>query len=431
MAVRPTIKAVIGLLAGLALGGPAAAQLLGGHLPTGSLLPGVQIPSLRDLDETVGRVADPRALTDIRLVRLRDLVRANPRDLELDPQGAPIVRDEIIAIAVAPDRLQRAQEAGFRVVRSEPLEGLDLTIAILAPPPRLDTASALRRLRRLDPQGQYDFNHLYFGAGASATARAQALPRRSPPSPAAGQPKIGMIDTGLDTGQSGLAGVTVEQRGFAPGGVKPAAHGAAVASLIAGRVAGPAGARLYVADVYGTGPRGGSAEAVIRAFAWLAQGDVQVINVSLVGPANGALQAAVEATARRGGVVVAAVGNDGPAAPFAYPASYPGVIAVTGVDRRDRVLIEAGRATHVDFAAPGADIVAADGRGGKIAVRGTSFAAPLVAGVLARLRTTLDREAAVDALGRQARDLGAKGRDKVFGRGLVGEDVRLAAIGKK
>jgi len=408
----------------LALAGSAAAQL-----PRVPLAPGVEVPSLGpvlgDVGGVIGGLADPRALADSRLLRLRDLVRANPRDLALDPGGAPVIRDEVLAVAVSPQALTRAQAAGFRVLRSETLEGLDLAISVLTPPSGMNPTEAVRRLRKLDPAGQYDFNHLYFGAGETTGPSPQA-PR---PGSARRASRIGMIDTGLDPTQPALRGVAIEQRGFAPGGVKPAAHGAAVASLIAGRVGGfsgsAPGSALYVADVYGAGPRGGSAEAVVRAFAWLAQSDVQVINVSLVGPSNAALQAAVGASQRRGANVVAAVGNDGPAAPPMYPASYPGVVAVTGVDSRDRVLVEAGRAAHVDFAAPGANILAADGKGGLVTVRGTSFAAPLVAGRLAQLRADLGRDAAVEALGHQARDLGAKGPDKVFGRGLVGEDVRL------
>jgi hypothetical protein len=41
-------------------------------------------------------------------------------------------------------------------------------------------------------------------------------------------------------------------------------------------------------------------------------------------------------------IVAAAVGNDGAAAPPAFPASYNGVLAVTGVDGHGRVLFEAG-----------------------------------------------------------------------------------------
>ena len=115
----------------------------------------------------------------------------------------------------------------------------------------------------------------------------------------------------------------------------------------------------------------------------------------------------------RGVLIVAAVGNDGPAAPPAFPASYPGVVAVTGVDGRNRPLIEAGRASHLDYAAPGADMLAASADGRAAKVRGTSFAAPLVAGLAFRAGGV------TRALDAQAQDLGKKGADALFGRGLL------------
>ena len=57
-----------------------------------------------------------------------------------------------------------------------------------------------------------------------------------------------------------------------------------------------------------------------------------------------------------GFVIVAAVGNDGPAAPPLYPASYARVVGVTAVDAHRRVLIEAARGPQVMFASPGADM---------------------------------------------------------------------------
>jgi subtilisin family serine protease len=62
-------------------------------------------------------------------------------------------------------------------------------------------------------------------------------------------------------------------------------------------------------------------------------------------------------------------------------------------------------------------------------VRGTSFAAPIVAGKLAQAmdgRSPAAAQAAVATLARQAKDLGPRGADKTYGRGLVGEDVRVS-----
>ncbi len=159
----------------------------------------------------------------------------------------------------------------------------------------------------------------------------------------------------------------------------------------------------------------------------MAQKHVAVINISLVGPSNEPLRAAVATLVGRGYLIVAAVGNDGPAAKPLYPASFPGVVGVTAVDRRNRVLMEAGRGPQVAFAAPGADIAAAVPKGAYAEVRGTSFAAPIVAGLLARQLSRPDlaeAKAAVAALTASASPLGAPAPNPVYGAGLVGGDVR-------
>src|SRR5207245_9109535 len=109
-----------------------------------------------------------------------------------------------------------------------------------------------------------------------------------------------------------------------------------------------------------------------------------VVGGGLVGAPSQVLERVVAAVVARGHVVVAAVGNDGPAAPPLYPAAWPGVVAVTATDARRRVLPEAGRGAHVAFAAPGSDMAgAASGSARFVPLRGTSFAAPLVAAELA------------------------------------------------
>ncbi len=224
-----------------------------------------------------------------------------------------------------------------------------------------------------------------------------------------------MIDGGV-AGHPSLAGASIEQNGFA-GRPQATGHGTAVASLLVGNQ-GPfrgaaSGARLFVADVYGGNRAAGSATSIVRALGWLARHRPQVINISLVGPANKLVARAIQAVQSRGIEVVAAVGNDGPAAPPQYPASYRGVIAVTGVDARGRALPEAGKPTHLDFAAPGADMAAALPGRGYSRVRGTSFAAPLAA---ARLMLA----GSAGRLAAEARP--GKGR---VGRGIVCGDCRV------
>jgi hypothetical protein len=238
--------------------------------------------------------------------------------------------------------------------------------------------SALKLLHKIAPQMQADFDHVFEPAGGALLPLAGALASGAG---IAGDRTIGMIDGGVASNPS-LAGASIEQNGFA-GSPKATGHGTAIASLLVGNQGSfrgaATGAQLYVADVYGGSQAAGSASAIVRALGWLASKHTQVINVSLVGPPNKLVQRAIQALQARGIEVVAAVGNDGPAAPPQYPASYAGVISVTAVDARGRALPEAGKPTHLDFAAPGADMAAALPSQGYGRVRGTSFAAPLAA----------------------------------------------------
>jgi subtilisin family serine protease len=331
-----------------------------------------------------------------------------------------VVRGEVLAIAPTPASLAIAAKAGFTVIRETRLASLDLDLVSMSPPKGVSAREGLSRLRALDPSGQYDLDHIYTGAGEAGGGANPPAPPEGAATPAPGA-RVGLLDTGIDRDHPAFRASSVEQKGFAPGGVRPGAHGTAVASLMIGKArrfrgAAP-GAALLVGDVYGDGPTGGSAYAIAGGLAWMAERKMPVVNISLVGPPNLTLEAAVRAAVARGILIVAPVGNDGPAAPPLYPAAYPGVIAVTGVDARGKVLIEAGRAGHIDFRAPGADITAADGGGGYEDVRGTSFASPIVAGALALRLLRPDRAAAARAVAdlstQAARDGGVVGADLI------------------
>jgi subtilisin family serine protease len=143
-----------------------------------------------------------------------------------------------------------------------------------------------------------------------------------------------------------FAGVRIHHNGC-DGNVVPSPHGTAVADLLVGR---NAVGEIFAADVYCGEAAGGAVDAVSAAFGWMARERVAVINVSLVGPRNKLMERVVKTLVSRGHLIVAAVGNDGPAAPPLYPASYDGVIGVTAVDGKHHVLIEACRGKQVDFA---------------------------------------------------------------------------------
>jgi subtilisin family serine protease len=433
------------LFAAAVLGSQAAlAQLPNVQLPNVTLpnLPRVGLPT--DVANTVAGATglDARSLEDLRRLRIRELLRTNRAVLERDPRGEPIIRTELIAFSPTDEALANAQAEGFEIRRRSELDGLDETLVVLVAPRGMSTRRALQRLRRLDPGGTYDFNHVYVESGevtfSSATLVPIALAAAADSS--AARARVGLIDGGVDKAHPVFSEVLVHQHGCASVPV-PSAHGTAVASLIAGRSgnfhgAAPA-AELFSADVYCGIATGGAVDTVAEAMAWMARERVPVVNVSLVGPENVTLAGVVRVLIARGHVVVAAVGNDGPSARPLYPASYPGVVGVTGVDARKKVLLEACRGPQVDFAAPGADMAAAMSTETFASVRGTSFAAPIVAGLLAAQLRDPDRaaaERAIAQLGQQAVDLGSRGLDKVYGNGLVGDSLRveptLAKLGK-
>ena len=420
---------------------------------------------------------DPRRLTDLRRLHILDLIRKNPKEIEADPNGAPIIRGEVVAFSPSDASLEKARAAGFVVVRERVLEGLDARLVVLQAPNGISTRRALKDIRRLDAEGVYDFNHLYtdsgvLGAGAPVSGRGAAAGGGVGVSGAAGASaagvaagagapggggtpasgggvgsgrdaaagggasggvvarKVGLIDGGVDTSHDVFRDIVIHQHGCSGASV-PAPHGTAVASLMIGRSpqfhgAAP-GSELYAADVYCGLPTGGAVDAVADALAWMVREHVPVINVSLVGPPNSLLENVVRLVIAHGHVVVAAVGNDGPAAPPLYPASYPDVVGVTAVDARQRVLLEACRGKQVKFSAPGADMSAASPAQSYAPVRGTSFASPIVAGLLAEALPTPDKAAAqraVSDLAAHAIDLGAPGPDPIYGFGLVGGDLR-------
>ncbi|MFI7279983.1 type VII secretion-associated serine protease mycosin [Micromonospora chersina] len=128
-----------------------------------------------------------------------------------------------------------------------------------------------------------------------------------------------------------------------------------------------------------------------KAIRWAVDHDADVVNLSLVTLDDPALRAAVDYALGKGVILVAAAGNrqenqqDQPA----YPAAYPGVIAVAGVDENGGHVGSSVAGDYVDIAAPGLNIVgpAPQGAGYRAEPQGgTSFATAYVSGAAALVR---------------------------------------------
>jgi hypothetical protein len=373
------------VLLGLAVALPAAAIAQG---PGGSVVGGVlgRVSGVTsDVLNTTGNVLHStstlgqtiQSLATLRADRLDTFVQAHRATVERDDTGQPARAHELLLLDPDPAALQIATAAGFTLIDQGDLDGLGFAYARLRTPPGKSLSSALRKLREALPGRTVTADQIHFAGGGAAAGGLAPSVRPARANPASGNTPVGIIDGGVRPSPR-----VADQAGFASGAPHPDAHAQAIASLLAGAGTG----RIYVADVYGTDPAGGDALAIARALGWMQNHGVRVVSISLVGPANPLLARAVATVQARGLVVVGAVGNDGSAAPAAYPASYPGVIAVTGVDAHNHVLFEAGHALHLDYAAPGADLTAIGLDGRMQRLRGTSFAAPLVASRLAALR---------------------------------------------
>jgi serine protease len=223
----------------------------------------------------------------------------------------------------------------------------------------------------------------------------------------------------------------------ARGAAKAFSHGLAVASVIGADTdnnQGMAGVtwfgQLLPLKVARSSDGQISTTVVASAVRKAADLGAKVINLSLGGGGFDAVLENALAYAREKGVtLVAAVGNDGVDGVL-YPASSPRVIAVGAVDNDRRKASFSNCGPEVDLVAPGVGVVVLTPNNALDQASGTSFAAPMVSGVVALYMSSYQRlygtypipDQVYQCLVQTAEDLGPSGRDTGYGFGLVRAD---------
>jgi subtilisin family serine protease len=328
---------------------------------------------------------------------------------------------------------QLAQE-GYLFDRVSELDGLGFLLAEVAAPASFDLSATRAGIYEVigGDRADVDLNHLYTaGVPDEADAHMAGVAPREllalPTDLSDLSLRIGIIDSSVDQGHSAFSQASITTRRFVENDAPPNFHGTAIASIIASNDPSALGlaprAELFAAEVFDqTAEQGEFASTVslIKALNWLITQQVSVINISLAGPPNRLLETALARVRERGVLAIAAAGNGGPMAQPMYPAAYPEVVAVTATDNRGRAFRLANRGEYVDIAAPGVNIRHAQAGGGYAASSGTSYAVPFVTVAAARLLQSNSEPAVMlDALYASALDVGAPGRDQIYGHGQL------------
>jgi subtilisin family serine protease len=206
-------------------------------------------------------------------------------------------------------------------------------------------------------------------------------------------------------------------------------HGSHVAGTIAAEGNNATGvvgvaflAKVMPLKVFDDGGRG-SSSATAAALVYAADEGADVINLSLGGAGGQAVFDAIEYAHQHGVVIVASAGNDNTDAATNFPAGHPRALSVAAVDLSDVRASFSNWGSKLDLAAPGVGVLSLDWvADGYFSASGTSMASPHVAGVAALVlgvRPTLTVEQVRQTLRASAVDLGATGKDPMYGYGRV------------
>jgi len=263
--------------------------------------------------------------------------------------------------------------------------------------------------------------------------------------------RIAIIDTGIDPSHQDLAGAVVGGADFSglgsPDGFTPVGperrHGTMVASLAAGRgnnsvdgVLGsaPEAELLSLSMSFGGGTISPD-EQVANAVRFAVDNGADIISLSLTRNTRDwpeSWDRAFSYAAANDVVVIAAAGNRGSGTvSVGAPATMPGVLTVGGVDQDGRASDSASsQGITIGVMAPSEGLVGATPGGGYESWSGTSGATPIVAGIVALVRSAYPNLDAANVINRvllSANRVTETVPDPIYGYGLIDAYAALTA----
>jgi type VII secretion-associated serine protease mycosin len=257
---------------------------------------------------------------------------------------------------------------------------------------------------------------------------------------------VAIIDTGVDATHPDLQGSLLPGIDLVDpdndNAWAPEEHGTMVAGVLGGQGHGPGGGDgvLGVAPGARVLPIRAStdedddelpssrliADAIVRAV----DSGASVISISLSISYSEIDERAVAAARRADVVVVAAAGNRPDDDAVTFPAALPTVVAVGAVDSDGDLAEFSVTGPEIALTAPGDEVITTLPGGEYAIASGTSFAAPVVAGAAALVRSRFPDLSAAEVIHRlvtTAADAGPPGQDDEYGYGVVDLVAALTA----
>lgn len=298
------------------------------------------------------------------LIKNRRILEVTPLFADPAPLAPTRAINLISSFASSVRNVRDPDLAGINLVRLDPRADLDEEMHRLSQVPGVEYCHKLPRHRMAARRAPADpMLNRQWNLRAVHWFRAHSLPDAS-------QIKVGILDTGIDTGHPDLPRVKT-YRHSGESSVDLLGHGSHVAGILAARsnnsvgISGIANPALHIWKIFDDEPDEDDGDYYVdeenyrRVLSSVLRTGIQVLNLSISGEGtNPTDKMLFKKLVSAGVIVVAAMGNEYlEENPVEYPAAHEGVIAVGAMNEANRRATFSNTGPHITLSAPGVSIL--------------------------------------------------------------------------